>query len=266
MSYSDRIAALHASLADLPGAVVAFSGGVDSAMLLHACQAALGANVLAVTADSASLPRAELDEARAFTAAFGIEHRVLPTDELEREGYRRNAPDRCYFCKTELFETIASRLRGMSEWPVLYGAIADDASDHRPGAKAAAEHAVLAPLADAELSKDDVRRYSREHGLPTSAKPAFACLASRVPYGTEIDRALLQQLEAAEAVLRDLGYRQYRVRHHGAVARIELDPEELPRAIEERDRIVTGLRAAGYAYVALDLAGYRTGSLNETLS
>ncbi|MHC5071339.1 MAG: ATP-dependent sacrificial sulfur transferase LarE, partial [Planctomycetota bacterium] len=146
------------------------------------------------------------------------------------------------------------------------GAIADDVQDHRPGSKAAAEHGVLAPLADVGLSKADVRRYSREHGLPTADKPSFACLSSRVPYGTAIDKKMLNQLERAEQVLRDLGYKQFRVRHHGPVARIELLPEELARAVlEDRDRILQGVREAGYAYVSLDLAGYRTGAMNEVL-
>ncbi|MHC4512882.1 MAG: ATP-dependent sacrificial sulfur transferase LarE [Planctomycetota bacterium] len=268
LGYRQKIGELQGHLRRLPGAVVAFSGGVDSAMLVHACAHALGDRVLAVTADSPSLPRAELLEALAFAREHRVHHRILETRELQRTGYRANGSDRCYFCKTELFEVMGQELREMTEggWPVLYGAIADDVQDHRPGSKAAAEHGVLAPLADVGLSKADVRRYSREHGLPTADKPSFACLSSRVPYGTAIDKKMLNQLERAEQVLRDLGYKQFRVRHHGPVARIELLPEELARAVlEDRDRILQGVREAGYAYVSLDLAGYRTGAMNEVL-
>jgi uncharacterized protein len=212
------------------------------------------------------LPRTELSLAREFTAAHGIRHLVIQTQELRREGYRRNAPDRCYFCKSELFETMIAELEGRKwDWPLLYGAIADDLSDHRPGARAASEHRVLAPLADAQLSKEDVRRYSREHGLSTAEKPSFACLSSRVPYGTAIDRELLQKIESAEELLRRLGFTQFRVRHHGNLARVELPPDDLERALQLRSQISAGIRAVGYAYVTLDLLGYRTGSMNEVL-
>ncbi len=267
-TYDQKLATLQARLAALPGAVVAFSGGVDSTMLLHACRQTLGQRVLAVTADSASLPRHELAEAEALARELGARHLVVPTAELLREGYQRNAPDRCYFCKAELFATIAARLATADEheWPVLYGAIADDLADHRPGGRAAAERGVLAPLAEAGLTKDEVRRYSRDHGLRTADKPSFACLSSRIPYGIPVDAHKLAQLERAEQVLRDLGYRQFRVRHHEQVARIELLAEDLVRAAStDRVRIVAGIRAAGYQYVALDLVGYRTGSLNEVL-
>ena len=262
------LGALRRELSRLDSVVVAFSGGVDSAMLLHALRAAFAERVLAVTADSPSLPRAELDDARAFTALYGVRHEIVATDELARPGYTANASDRCYFCKTELFETIARHFvgRGERDWPVLYGAIADDLLDHRPGARAAAEHGIRAPLADAGWTKADVRRYSHEHGLPTADKPSFACLASRVPYGTTVDAAVLRKLEAAEAVLRALGFRQFRVRHHGDVARVELLPDDFASAVaQHRDAIVGGIRAAGYVYVALDLRGYRSGSMNEVL-
>ena len=265
MTYDASIAALTERLHQLPGAVVAFSGGVDSSMLLHACAGALGERVLAVTADSPSLPRAELAEAVEFARSLGVRHEVWATRELEVEGYRRNAGDRCYYCKDELFATIERQLRERpeAEWPVLFGAITDDLGDHRPGARAARERGVLAPLADAGLGKREVRAYCRAHGLSTAEKPAFACLSSRVPYGTAIDGALLARLEAAESVLRRLGYRQFRVRHHDRVARIELLPEDLDRALADRQQLVEGVKAAGYTYVALDLGGYRSGSMNE---
>jgi len=267
--FESRISGLLHRLEQLPGAVVAFSGGVDSAMLLHACAAALGERVLAVTADSPSLPRAELADAQLFTEEHGIEHVILDTAELGREGYQENAPDRCFFCKTELFEVIAAQIARVSDagWPVLYGAIPEDDGDHRPGALAATQHGVLAPLQDCGVSKDEIRRYSREHGLATADKPSFACLASRIPYGTRVTAELLAQLERAEDVLRSLGYGQFRVRHHGTVARIELLPAEFHRAItDDREAISRGVRAAGYLYVSLDLTGYRTGAMNETLS
>jgi uncharacterized protein len=269
VSYEQRLQGLRGELASLPGAVVAFSGGVDSTMLLHACVGALGDRVLAVTADSPSLPRHELAEARSLAQLVGARHLVVQTRELLREGYRRNAPDRCYFCKSELFDVVAEQLRTQvapAAWPVLYGAIADDLADHRPGGRAAAERGVLAPLARAGLTKDDVRRYSRDHALPTAAKPSWACLASRVPYGTEVDAALLGRIERAEDALRRLGYRQFRVRHHGDVARVELPAEDLARAVgRDRAAIDAGIREAGYTYVALDLRGFRSGSMNEVL-
>lgn len=267
-TYDQRLQSLDARLAELPGAVVAFSGGVDSAALLHACVRVLGDRVLAVTADSPSLPRAELADAARLASLIGARHLVIETEEISRPDYRRNDPDRCFHCKSELFEAIEDRLRGAEEggWPVVYGAITDDAGDHRPGARAAADRGVLAPLADAGLGKDHVRRYCRDHGVDVADKPASACLASRVPYGTEVTPDVLARVEAAEAVVRGLGYRQFRVRHHGDVARVEVDPGDLTRAAgADRDAIVEGLRAVGYRYVALDLAGYRTGSLNEAL-
>ena len=216
LSYEDKLLHLQKDLAAMPGAVVAFSAGVDSTALLHACHQALGDRAVAVTADSPSLPRSELQEAQSLAVDMGVRHIVLPTDELAREGYRKNAGDRCYHCKKELFVTVAQRRKEIApaDWVVVYGAITDDLGDHRPGQDAAREHSVAAPLLDAGMCKEDVRRYSREAGLSTSEKPSFACLSSRVPYGTPIDRELLSTIERAEAVLRAHGFRQFRVRHH----------------------------------------------------
>ncbi|HEX6811023.1 MAG TPA: ATP-dependent sacrificial sulfur transferase LarE [Planctomycetota bacterium] len=267
LPYEQKLEVLHRELDALPGAVVAFSGGVDSTALLHACRARLGARTVAVTADSPSLPRAELAAAVALAAELGVRHVVLQTHELEQPGYRANAGDRCYFCKKELFVTVARQRESIApaDWVVVYGAITDDLGDHRPGQKAAAEHRVRAPLVDAGFSKVDVRRYSREAGLRTADKPSFACLSSRVPYGMAIDAAVLQRIERAESVLRELGFRQYRVRHHDAVARVEVGPDELERAFTLREQIGRGLQAAGYAFVALDVFGYRSGALNDLL-
>ncbi|MEC7584836.1 MAG: ATP-dependent sacrificial sulfur transferase LarE [Planctomycetota bacterium] len=267
-SYHAKLRELRRRLGELPGAVVAFSGGVDSSMLLHACREALGDAVVAVTADSPSLPRAELDEARQLATGMEVRHVVLPTHELERPDYQRNGSDRCYHCKQELFVTVAERRQevGPDDWPVLYGAIVDDLGEHRPGQKAAAEHGVLAPLVDSEFAKEDVRRYSREVGLPTADKQSFACLSSRVMHGTPIDAALLGRLERAEAVVRELGFQQFRVRHHGDLARLEVGPDELAVAVRHRAALTAGIKAAGYSFVAVDLQGYRSGSMNEVKS
>jgi uncharacterized protein len=268
LPYDQKALHLRDQLAALHGAVVAFSGGVDSTALLHACAAALGERCVAVTADSPSLPRAELAEAEALAREIGVRHVVLPTHELDRPGYRANAGDRCFHCKNELFVTVAQQRSAIApaDWAVVYGAITDDLGDHRPGQKAAAEHGVLAPLVDAGLGKQDVRRYSREHGLRTADKQSFACLSSRVPYGTPIDAAVLQRIERAEGVLRELGFRQFRVRHHDRLARIEVGADELPRAFELRRTLGERIEATGYLYVALDVFGYRSGSLNDLLA
>jgi len=268
LSYDDKVAALRARLAGLRGAVVAFSAGVDSTALLHACRGELGDRVVAVTADSPSLPRAELADAEALARELGVRHVVLPTNELDREGYRQNAGDRCYHCKKELFVTVAKRRDEIAPagWDVVYGAITDDLGDHRPGQQAAAEHRVLAPLIEAGMGKEDVRRYSREHGLRTAEKPSLACLSSRVPYGSPIDQAVLGRIERAEAALRTLGFRQFRVRHHDALARVEVAADELARAFELREVIGGELKRAGYVFVALDVFGYRSGAMNDLLS
>ena len=262
--------ALQRMIADAGPAVVAFSGGVDSTLLLRVARDVLGPDrVLAATATSPSFPAHERNEAAELAQSLGVRHAVLATDEMNNSQFVSNSPQRCYFCKQELF----TRLRTLAEQAglraVLEASNADDESDYRPGLKAVRELGVRSPLREARLSKADVRALSRELGLPTHDKPSFACLASRIPYGEPITEEKLRRIEKAEDLLRELGFRQFRVRRHGLLARIELGAHEDGSALlrgETRNRLVKELKALGYRYVALDLEGYRTGSMNEVLS
>jgi uncharacterized protein len=234
------------------------------------CLRVLGGNsVLAITADSPTLPRAELAETKALASELGATHVVIETDEMEDDRFTSNPPDRCFYCKQELFESIRELAEERGFAHIAYGATAGDVGDHRPGMRAASEAGAVAPLLDAGFTKQDVRELSREMGLRTWDKPAMACLSSRFPYGTALTESELAQVERAEELLRgEFGFRQVRVRHHGAVARIELDSEDMARALEYplRTQIVDGLKAAGYNYVTVDLAGFRSGSMNEVLA
>lgn len=255
--------------------LVAYSGGVDSVLLAFLANQVLGARSLAVIADSPSLPRRELEEALAIGKQFGFPVRVIHTREFETAEYTSNPVNRCYFCKQALFGELAPIASAEGFAVIAYGENASDLGDYRPGAKAAAEFEVRAPLREAGLNKEDIRALSAELGLPTAEKPQMACLSSRIPYGEAVSPAKLRMIEAAEGVLRDLGFRDVRVRHHElggassgtALARIELGPEELPRFVQ--NGLPTGvaevLRKLGYAHVTLDLAGYRRGSLNAGL-
>jgi len=261
-------AALFARLRAAGRVMVAFSGGVDSSYLAWAAHRALGEASLAVTAVSASYPESHRKLAEAVVAQFAISHRFVDTHELERPGYRANGPDRCYFCKTELFE-VMGKLRGeLAFEAVAYGVNTDDQGDFRPGHRAAQEHGVLSPFLDVALSKAEIRALSRAAGLPTADLPASACLASRLPYGTQVTPERLRQVERGEEALHALGFRQVRLRHHGAVARVEIEPAELPRALtpEMARAISAALKPLGFRYVALDLDGYRMGALNEVLT
>lgn len=251
-----------------PGsALVAFSGGVDSALVAWLAHEELGDRALAVTADSPAVPRRQLEEARQFAAALGLRHEVIRTDEVEDPRYQDNAANRCFFCKHELYGVMGELARERGLGAVLDGTNADDVGDHRPGIAAADEHGVRSPLLDAGLGKDEVRELSRHAGLPTWDKPAAACLSSRVAYGVKVDPEVLERIEAGEEGLRELGFRQFRVRHHGGLARIEIDPEELPRALDPDmvGRFVDLFKGLGYRFVTLDLEGYRSGSLNAAL-
>lgn len=248
--------ALERELGALGSVAVAYSGGVDSSVLLHAARRALGERAVGVIADSPSLPRAELREARAGAAAIGAPLVVLPAHEMDDPRYRANRGDRCYFCKSALFDVMEPWARVHGFAALAFGEIADDAFDDRPGRRAAAERGVVAPLRAAGFTKVDVRRYAREHGLSMAEKPASACLASRLPVGTAVTRERLATVERAEAALVQLGLRVLRVRHHGAQARVEVGADELAHARAQRREIEGRLAALGFAEV--DLAAYRT--------
>jgi uncharacterized protein len=247
--------------------LVAYSGGTDSAYLAYVAHCALGDRMLAVIADSASLPREELAAALAFAEQHGIPTHILQTTELDKPEYIRNDADRCFHCKDELFTQMeAARLRlGFAH--LAYGMNLDDRSEFRPGQKAAAMHGAYAPLVTAQLTKPEIRTLARQAGLAIADKPASACLSSRIEYGRAVTAENLRQVEEAEHALHAFGFPQVRVRHHGELARIEIAREDLPRAlsVEMFDDITTALRALGFRYVTLDLQGYRSGSMNEVL-
>ncbi len=247
--------------------VVAFSGGVDSTFLARAAKDALGEGAVLVTADSETYPASELEETRRLAAVLGMPHRVVRTHELERPEYARNSPDRCYHCKEELFTRLEPIAREAGTAQMIYGANMDDLGDHRPGMKAADARGVRAPLIEATLWKEEIRALSRQLGLPTWDKPSFACLSSRFQYGDAITAEKLRQIDAAEAFVRGLGFRRFRVRHHDRLARLELATEEMD-SLWQDDRhgaIVRRFRELGYLYVTLDLQGFRSGSANEAL-
>jgi pyridinium-3,5-biscarboxylic acid mononucleotide sulfurtransferase len=258
---------LEGRLGALDSLMVAYSGGVDSAFLAATAHRVLGVRMLAVLADSPSLARRDMEQAIAFAESLGMPLRIIQTEELDKPEYQRNDANRCFHCKTELFTGMDALRAELGYVHIAYGMNADDTRDYRPGQRAATEHAVLAPLADAAMTKADVRLLARAAGYTLWDRPAAPCLSSRVEYGREVTREVLSQVERAEDCLRQLGFREFRVRHHGELARVEIARSEMPRALtmETLDAITAALREAGYQYVTLDAAGFRSGSLNALL-
>ncbi len=262
-----KLHSLESRLGQLGSVMVAYSGGVDSAFLAATAHRVLGARMLAVLADSPSLARRDLDQACAFARSIGMPLRVIATEELDRPEYARNDANRCFHCKDELFNVMTALGAELGFERIAYGMNADDTRDYRPGQRAAQDHAVLAPLAEAGLTKQDVRVLAKAAGYPVWDRPAAPCLSSRVEYGRPVTREVLAQVEQAEESLRQLGFRELRVRHHGELARVEIARHELPRALtlEMLDAITGALKRAGFQYVTLDCAGFRSGSLNAIL-
>jgi pyridinium-3,5-biscarboxylic acid mononucleotide sulfurtransferase len=267
MDLTAKSAKLHTTLQQLGSVLVAYSGGTDSAYLAYAAHKALGENMLAVIADSASLPRAELAAALTFASEHNIPTQILQTNELDSPDYQRNDARRCFHCKDELFTQMEAERATRGFAHIAYGRNLDDDGDFRPGQQAAAQHHAVAPLVTAQLTKSEIRQLAREANLSLADKPASACLASRIEYGRPVTRENLSQVEQAEAALHALGFPQVRVRHHGDLARIEIAIEDLPRALSLAvfEKITAAIKPLGFLYVTIDTEGYRSGSMNQSL-
>jgi len=257
---------LQALLSAMDRVAVAFSGGVDSTLLLKAAADALGEGTIALIADSPSLPRRDLAEALELATRLNVPVRVIPTREVEDPEYVANTPHRCFVCKSHVYATLWQVAQEMGYSYLVDGTNADDVGDFRPGRDAARSLGVRSPLLEVGLTKEEIRALARHWGLPNWDKPSAACLSTRIPYGTPITQEALRQVEVAEEALREMGFTPLRVRHHGVLARVEISPDQFPRALEHRDAILQALRGAGFVYVTLDLAGFRSGSGNEILA
>ncbi|MCP2240525.1 ATP-dependent sacrificial sulfur transferase LarE [Thermoanaerobacterium thermosaccharolyticum] len=268
MRLEEKYENLKKYIKQLGSAVIAFSGGVDSTFLAKVCKDMLNDSCLAVTATSSTYPEREFKEALELAKEIGIRHKIIKSEELEIEGFSKNPIDRCYYCKSELFSKLKKVADDEGIEYVLDGTNADDTGDFRPGRRAAKELGVKSPLLECGFTKDDIREMSKRLGLPTWNKPAYACLSSRFPYGQEITSEKLSMVEKSEEYLLNLGFVGFRVRHHGDVARIELNPDQINMMMDEniRKKVVSKLKEIGFKYVSLDLEGYRTGSMNEAIS
>ena len=262
---ASKYLALQDTIRSYSRVIVAFSGGIDSSLVAFVAGQVLGENALAVTSGSASLKRTDLELSKKLGDDWGIAHQVIVTDELSKSDYRANPTNRCFYCKTSLYTELAQIASAQNYAFVLNGTNLDDLGDHRPGLIAADDYNVKSPLVEAGFHKADIRALAHELGLENADKPQAACLSSRFPYGTAIDQILLAQVEAAEDVLADVGFSQYRVRHHGEVARLEILPEEFPLAIRHHAGIEKRIKDLGYRFIAMDMGGFRSGSLNEGL-
>jgi len=263
MNLREKAKKLQEILAQMESVLVAYSGGADSTLLLRVAQDTLGDRVLAITAKSAIYPQEEIEASQRVAKKLGVKHIIIETEELTDPNFVGNPPDRCYYCKRELFSRLMAIARENNLNYVLDGSNYDDLGDLRPGMKAAQEFGVRSPLQEAKFTKDDIRRLSQLLGLPTWDKPSLACLASRLPYGNRITEDVLSKIQQAEAFVRNLGLTQVRVRHHNQIARIEVLKEEIPVLLQKAEEIVLKLKELGYLYVTVDLQGYRTGSMNE---
>lgn len=263
----EKLGQLRVILGEMDGLVLGYSGGVDSTFLAAVATDVLKDRAVSVIASSETYPSSEVRDAEEIAVNLGLNLVKIDTDELENENYTKNTPERCYFCKTELFGKLIGIANELGICWVADGSNIDDLGDYRPGSRAASELGIRSPLKEAGFTKDEIREASRKLGLPTSDKPAFACLASRIPYGARIEREVLKKLDEAEGFLKGLGFRQVRVRHHGTIARIEVEPEDIPRlaALELRQSVTDKFKKLGYTYTTIDMNGYRTGSMNAVL-